>query len=277
MPGTNPDPRPGPAPPPADSFAPRSAFDPGASGLPVLYQPQAVQVAQPVAFRKGRPAVPRADIRVVRHALSDDPDSRICLLREDATARAASFRVLRHRLAERGDARSIAVTSAYNGEGKTTCAVNLALALAESGRFKVLLVEANLKRPTLASLFDMVPSPCFLEQLAVHSERSDEPWTVAEIEPVNLHVLAVHPDAKQRRLLDGPTFAAAMDRLRGSYDYLVVDGASILTSADVALIEDAVDALVLVARAHDSRARIIRQGLDQVSMANVAGIVLMDT
>src|SRR5438477_583444 len=97
---------------------------------------------------------------VATHRPPADPDERLILVRDPDSARAASFRVLRHRLQEKGDPRVIAVTSAGPREGKTTCAVNLALALGECGRAKVLLIEANLWTPALAPLFGFMPPEC---------------------------------------------------------------------------------------------------------------------
>lgn len=84
-------------------------------------------------------------------------DRRAVILRNPLSARAASFRVLRHRLVDQGDPKAVVVTSAQDCEGKTTCALNLAWALAESGRNRVLLLEVNTARPALAGLLGFLP------------------------------------------------------------------------------------------------------------------------
>src|SRR4051812_33115113 len=93
-------------------------------------------VAQPIP----EPVREKTKIWVATHKPPVDPDHRLILLRDPDSARAASFRVLRHRLEQRGNPRTIAVTSAEEGEGKTTCAANLAMALGECERARVLLV-----------------------------------------------------------------------------------------------------------------------------------------
>ena len=229
-----------------------------------------------VPRKKVRPDVPKAVIEAVRVALPATRDPRLTLLREQASARDAAFRVLRHRVVDRGDPRSVLVTSAGDGEGKTTTALNLALALAESGRFKVLLIEVNVRRPAVAAVLGIQPPSCFLDQLAGHRQDINARWVVADLDPVGLHVLAISPKG-DARALHGPTFNAAMDRLRGAYDYLVVDGSSILTGSETALIADSVDGLVFVARAHRARARQVRKALEMFSAADIVGTVLMDT
>jgi capsular exopolysaccharide synthesis family protein len=214
---------------------------------------------------------------VSRFALPARIDPHLSVLQPEATSRAAGFRALRHRLTEQKDPRVILVTSAEDGEGKTSCAANLALALAESGRFKVLLVEANLRRPRLASIFGFQPGRCFLAQLAIHREQVDATWVVTEIQPVGLQMLVVASGGAAEAVFHGPTFAASLARLRLVYDYLVLDGPSILTSADASIIQDSVDAVVLVVRSGVARRRTVRHALDQLSADIVAGLVLMDS
>jgi Mrp family chromosome partitioning ATPase len=198
-------------------------------------------------------------------------------LQEDATERAAAFRALRRRLAEQNDPRAILVTSAQDGEGKTTCAANLALALAESGRLRVLLVEASIRGPKLAKIFGFHPPQCLLVQLAAHREQIDAPWLTTEIQPTGLHVLAVAPDTAADRVLHGPTFSAATVRWRAAFDYVVVDGPSILSSCDASIIHDSMDAVVVVVRSGVTRNRTLQRALEQISADRVAGLVLMDS
>ena len=84
-------------------------------------------------------------------------DDRLVMLRESQSARARSYRLLRHRLLSASDPRIVAVTSARAGDGKTTCALNLALAIAEDVMTRVLLLEANLQRPCLGRLLGFEP------------------------------------------------------------------------------------------------------------------------
>lgn len=204
-------------------------------------------------------------------------DSRLVVLQEHVLERAAAFRALRQRLAEQKDPRAILVTSAHDGEGKTTCAANLALALAESGRVSVLLVEASLRRPELSKLFGCHPSHCLLSQLAEHRKQIDAPWHTIEIQPSGLHVLAVAPDGAADEALHSPTFSASMARWRLTFDYVVVDGPAILSSCDASIIHDSMDAVVVVVRSGATRHRTLQRALEQMSANKVAGLVLMDS
>ena len=204
-------------------------------------------------------------------------DRRLVLVTEPDSERAASFRVLRHHLLEADRPQVVVVSSPNAREGKTTCAVNLALALAECGRARVLLVEAHVRRPQLATVFRFVPPWCFAEQLAAHRHQPLLPWGFVEIPSLWLHVAAINPRNEQRQLLDAPAFAIAMERLRlGAYDHIVIDAPSVLGSADVNLIQDAADGVVLAVRARKSTARDLRRAIEQLSPAKILGSVLVD-
>jgi Mrp family chromosome partitioning ATPase len=219
----------------------------------------------------------RVQVWVATHKLPDDPDTRLILVREPDSARAASFRVLRHRLQERGDPRVIAVTSAGPKEGKTTCAINLALALGECGRARVLLVEANLRTPSLAPLFGFMPPECFTKQMARHKQKPLDGWSVVEVFSQYLHVLAVEPTDRGRPLLDGPAFAIAMEMLQqAGYDYIVIDTPPVIGAADVNLIEDSADGVLFTAWARRTSSRVLRSAIEQLAPSKVLGVSLLD-
>jgi Mrp family chromosome partitioning ATPase len=229
---------------------------------------------------EARPAPPSAEktkIWVATHKPPVDPDPRLILLCEPDSPRAASFRVLRHRLEQRGNPRVIAVTSSEAGEGKSTMAANLAMAIGECERAKVLLVEANLRTPSLAALFGFLPPTCFALQLYAHREKPLDPWAVVECFSPSLHVLAVKPGQESRPLLDGPAFTHAMDMLKNAeYDYIVVDTPPVLTSADVNLIEDTCEGVLFTGWSGRSSGRSLRHALDQLAPSKILGFALMD-
>jgi Mrp family chromosome partitioning ATPase len=239
----------------------------GPSGLRTQLSPGAVQLAPDE----------RPKIWVATHKAPPDPDPRLILVREPDSMRAATFRVLRHRVADRGDPRVIAVTSAGPRDGKTTTAANLALALSEFGRARVLLLEANLRSPQLAVLFGFLPPECFSVQLQRHRERPADPWSIVEAFSPALHVLAVKPGETNRPLLDAPAFAIAIEVLmRVGYDYIIIDTPPVLGSADVNLIEDYVDAVIVAARSGRTMGRSVRAAVEQLSQRKVLGVVLLD-
>jgi Mrp family chromosome partitioning ATPase len=224
------------------------------------------------------PAGPPPEIALTQHALPPDeaPDPRLALVIDPDSERAASFRVLRHHLLEVGRPQVIIVSSPQPNEGKTTVALNLALALAECGRAKVLLAETHVRHPQLAAAFRLIPPWCFAEQLAAHRSQPMLPWSLVEIPQLWLHVAAISPRIEKKQLLDAPAFAIAMERLRlAGYDHVVVDAPPVLGSADVNLMADAADAVVLALRARRSTSRDIRRAIEQIGESRIAGTVLV--
>jgi Mrp family chromosome partitioning ATPase len=205
-------------------------------------------------------------------------DGRLVLFTEPDSERAARFRVLRHHLMERGRPQVIVVSSPEPGEGKTTCALNLSLALAECGRARVLLVEATVRRPQLAAVFGFTPPWCFAEQLAAHRQQPLLPWGFVNIPDMWLHVAAINPGLGQSQLLDAPAFAIAMERLRrAGYDHIVIDAPAVLGSAEVNLIQDAAEGVVLTCLAGRTTARTLRKAVEQLSPTKILGTVLFES
>lgn len=225
------------------------------------------------------PAGPPPEIGLTQHALPADEmaDARLSLVLDSDSDRAAAFRVLRHHLLELGRPQVVIVSSAQKGDGKTTVAANLALALAECGRSKVLLAETHVRRPQLANIFRFVPPWCFAEQLAAHRHQPMLPWSLVEIPQLFLHVAAINPRIEKNQLLDAPAFAIAMERLRiAGYEHIVIDAPPVLGSADVNLMADAADTVVIAVRAQVSNTRDLRQAIEQIGPKKVAGTVLVE-
>lgn len=222
---------------------------------------------------------PKSRVWVATHKLPADTDPRLVMVLAPESPRAGAFRVLRHRLAETTNPHVIAVSSAGPGEGKSTCAVNLALALGEAGRARVLLVEANLRAPSLAALFGFLPPECFATQLARHRENPLDPWSVVEVQPSNLHVCAVKPgpENENRELVDGVALGIALDMLRRcGYDFIVIDTPSVLGGADVNLVQDCSDGVLLTAWSRKTSSRALRRALEQLSSPKVLGVAVLD-
>jgi Mrp family chromosome partitioning ATPase len=220
------------------------------------------------------------EIELVQHDIPTDApyDSRLWLLREPDSEQSAAFRVLRHHVLDAGNPKVIAVTGPEEGCGKTTVALNLAMALAECGRSEVLLIDANLRKPKIASILRFVPPWCFAEQLTEHKEQPFSPWGFVNIPLIGLHVAGINPRTERPHRLDAPSFALAINRLRlAPYQHIVIDCPSVIGNADVNLIQDATDGVLLAARAKQVTARDIRNAVDQLTPTKILGTALFET
>jgi Mrp family chromosome partitioning ATPase len=205
-------------------------------------------------------------------------DARLIVSPDADSPAAAAFRVLQYKLRCAGDPRVIVVSSARSGDGKTTCAANLALAIAESGANRVLLAEVGQGAPQLPYLFGF-DAPDAMETWLMGAARglALSGWVV-HLETVGLHVAAMDAGREGGMPVHAPTFAAAMQWLRGQgYDYIVVDATPVLGGVTVNLLQEGADGTLLVTRAGHSRGRDLRAAVEQLVSGPVLGVVFLET
>jgi Mrp family chromosome partitioning ATPase len=201
-------------------------------------------------------------------------DPRLILMREPHSQRAVSFRLLRDGLLAKSMPRVVAVTSATPKEGKTTCAVNLALALAEQPGTRVLLLDANFADPELDGIFMVSRLPSIAPPAA---SSWLAPYKIVEARPT-LHVggILVAP-GEPRPSFDQQRFDAMLDRLvRVAYDYIIVDTQALLGTPSVVQLISSVDSALLAVRSGGTTTRHLRQAVDQIPKAKALGIALVD-
>jgi capsular exopolysaccharide synthesis family protein len=146
----------------------------------------------------------------------------------------------------RGMPRSLVVTSAVAGEGKTTVAVNLAICVAQHGG-RVLLLDGDLHRPQLHAAFG-VPREGGLTEL-VHDDR---PWgeVVHSTDFAGLYVLtAGRSMGREPGLLRSMAVRRALVELTQAFDIVIIDGPPVLYTADAAIISAVADGVIIVASA----------------------------
>jgi polysaccharide biosynthesis transport protein len=172
----------------------------------------------------------------------------IVALTKPRSRQAEAFRALRTNLyfLREQDHQILHVTSPLPGDGKTTVAVNLAVSIAQSGK-SVLLVDADLRRPKIASMLDLPESPGLSDVLQGHADL-DHAASRLEMVPF-LHILSAgRPVANPSELLTHPAFKALLDQLRKEYDYVVIDSPPILAVSDPAVIAPQSDGVLVVLR-----------------------------
>ncbi len=143
--------------------------------------------------------------------------------------------------------RTILVTSAQSGEGKTTSSVNLAASLASSGA-TVVLIDADLRRPALGAHLNLDRSLPGLVEVITGQKKFDEvaiPDLIKRITVVPAGRIPPNP----AELLGSYEMLSLLDRLATEFDYVVVDSPPILPVTDSVVLSRFVDGVVLVVRA----------------------------
>lgn len=194
-------------------------------------------------------------------------DDKLVMIAEPRSAKAEPFRMLRANLefvSREQEARTIAVTSALEGEGKSTTAANLAVALARAGEH-VVLVDLDLRRPYLdrffriqdrPNLIDVVLNRAPLEAALVPIALGGTPSgsrVASDNGPARatgmLEVLTAGPLLRNPGEIAGlSSVANILASLAKRARFVIVDTAPLLSVGDTLAMSDSVDAMLLVAR-----------------------------
>ena len=130
-------------------------------------------------------------------------------------------------------ARVLLVTSAAAGEGKTTLAGHLASSLARAGR-KTLLIDGDLRRPSVHQLFELPQQPGFSEVLLGEVEAAD---AVQNTPQDGLAVIAAGQwDREVMQALARDGLEGIFEKLREEFDFIIVDSHPVLSATDSLLI-----------------------------------------
>jgi succinoglycan biosynthesis transport protein ExoP len=169
---------------------------------------------------------------------------------------------LQRQLKEVG-ARSTIVTSAARGEGKTTTACNLALALASmsSGR-RIALVELDVRRPSAAAALGVAPT-IGIERVLAGRARIAEACLHTQLPELDLY-LASEPARDALGVISAPSTGALLRDLARQYDLLIIDSPPVLPVPDVPLLAAHADAILLVARNGVSRRAALRETIESL-------------
>jgi capsular exopolysaccharide synthesis family protein len=165
--------------------------------------------------------------------------------------------------------RSLLITSGRDQEGKSTVSAAVAAVLADQGA-KVLLTEGNFRSPELADLFDLPVSPGFQEFLTGSVGKEVIRQTVQP----RLFVLPAGEDGSLTELMS--CFPERFETLCRQFDYVVIDGDSVLVSSEVALFAQHVDGVILVTECEQTKWEVLtlcREKLSQLG-AQVLGVIL---
>ena len=207
---------------------------------------------------------------------SPSADPRPVAIRQPNGSAAEAFRQVRSGLrfaAASHETRMLAITSSRPAEGKTWTAANLAFVLAETGK-RVLLIDADLRKPKVADAFGIIGSVGLTTVLidAIPLTSAVQPWprSTLEILPAG----AVPPNPAE--LLASERMKEILQQVADDYDLVVIDTAPVQVVADATVIAQQVDSVLIVAdttRVRRAQLAATIEALERTG-AHVAGVVL---
>jgi capsular exopolysaccharide synthesis family protein len=171
--------------------------------------------------------------------------------------------------------RTILVTSASSGEGKSLISANLAMTLAKAG-FRVVAVDADLRRPQLSRFFDLDPRSVGLTR-AVLTGSVDGLLQPSQEEQLAILTSGALP-ADPAGLFRSQNMQNVLDELAQRADVILIDGPPMLPVADTALIAHKMDGALLVVRAGRTRVEVAQLAMENLCQTgtHLIGVVLND-
>jgi protein-tyrosine kinase len=191
---------------------------------------------------------------------------------------AEQYRQLRTRLAHAENAhalRTVLITSPHKGEGKSITAANLSLTMAQELQRRVIIVEADLRKPSVQQLFGLPSGSGLAEYLSGAANLKEVMKFLPEY---NLTVItAGMTPTNPAELLGSTAMRRLLDQLRTRFDRVILDTPPVLPLADVAVLAPMVDGALLVVRAGVTPKPAIENALRGFDSSRLIGIVLNES
>jgi succinoglycan biosynthesis transport protein ExoP len=198
----------------------------------------------------------------------------IALIASPRSILAEQYRILAVRVREQASKTGstvIAVTSAVGGEGKTTTAINLALALSKSTEGKVLLVDADMRKPKVGDYLEINATRGFSHIL----QKTDEDVYRYTWRLKDLYVLpGAGSPGDPVGLLSSERARTLFEQLRREFPFIVIDAPPVMPIADAPVLARLADGVVFVVRAGRTPREVLEKGVEGLDASKLVGIVL---
>lgn len=202
------------------------------------------------------------------------PEQRLITLTNHNSQGAEMFRVLGTRLAHMKDKRQISrllVSSAVGDEGKSVVAVNLAIALSQRPGERVLLMEADLRRPTAAALLSSKPTVGITEWHEGKLNIQDALYRVGD-RPL-WFLSAGKGMSEPLPILESLEFANMLETVSAHFDWVILDSTPMLPMADAASLARLCDGVLVVVREGHTRRKVLNKALESIDRKKLLGVV----
>jgi len=173
---------------------------------------------------------------------------------------------------QRQKLQSIVVASVNPSEGKSITALNLSWLLAQTDGVKCLIIDSDLRMPSLADYVGIETDNGLSHVLAGTATLAD---SIVRLEPSGLHILP-GGDARQdvAELISGPRFQEILREAREMFDYVIIDAPPLGIFTDATVLINHADGALLVVRANKTKCSAIERTLEPIPKDRMLGVVL---
>ncbi|MGA2170690.1 MAG: CpsD/CapB family tyrosine-protein kinase [Terracidiphilus sp.] len=203
------------------------------------------------------------------------PQNRLVCFTDAESLAAEAFRLLGVRLRHlRRDRplRKVLITSTIPQEGKSMVAANLACTLAQRTQQRILLLEGDLRRPSLSQALGIGRNPGLCECL--HGERTLAKC-IYHLESPGFWILpAGSAQSNALELLQSGRLSALMDQLAAWFDWMIIDSPPMLPLGDTSVWARLADGILLVTRQGTTEKRHLQRGLEALEPKKLIGALL---
>ena len=167
----------------------------------------------------------------------------------------------------------IEVTSSIPGEGKTTTSINLAFSLGQIE--KVLLIDADMRKPSICKRFDMPTYHPGLSNFIAGTDTLENCLYQDEQSGITVMPCGQLPP-NPLELLSSNKFSKVIEQLKEKFDRIIIDTAPIQAVSDSLMISKSVDSVIYVVKSDDTHLSVIKNGIGRLlqDKAKLAGVVL---
>ena len=170
--------------------------------------------------------------------------------------------------------KTIIITSCHDLEGKTVSSISIAYVLSKEANAKVLLIDGNLHAPNLFELFNLDSSPGLSDLILSNSQYDD---VLRDTEYDNL-IIMPHGDKVINSLdvFKSKSFKEHIDLLKQRFDYIILDGPTVLGSSDVSVLAKYFDGVIIVVECERTRWEVLQLAKERINnvRGNIIGAVL---
>jgi capsular exopolysaccharide synthesis family protein len=177
---------------------------------------------------------------------------------------------LHHAQVER-DLKVVMVSSAVSGDGKTLTSTNLALTLSESYRRRVLLIDADLRRPSIHEVFQLRNTEGLTDALTAATDRQ---LPIVQASPYLSLLLAGRPDSDPMSGLTSDRMHRLIGEATENFDWVIIDTPPVVLLPDANLLAAMVDGAILVVGAGKTPYKLITRAIDAIGRKKLLGVVL---